>query len=228
MCTVTYIPSKEGFIFTSSRDERYDRRKTEFPITQNKLVFPRDYEAKGTWIASNKQQLCCLLNGAFNKHERKDHYKKSRGLMLLDSFLFDSITDFLNQYDFNNMEPFTLVCVDSNHVHEIRWDEVRIYHTKKSLLDRHIWSSCTLYTSEIMTQREVAFSEWHQKSSIGIDTNYARDFHYTSGKDDPLNAVFLKRETKGTISITSIEQTKDTRSIIYDDLENGVQTFEIK
>ncbi len=226
MCTVTYIPKKEGFIFTSSRDEKYNRRDTEFPVTENKLVFPRDLKAKGTWIASNSKRLACLLNGGFIKHQRKIKYKKSRGLMLLDSFKFPCISSFTTQYNFHGMEPFTLICVDDENVHEIRWDDFNIHHSKKSLSQKHIWSSSTLYSPEIIVNREIWFDEWYDKKN-NLSLEYCREFHYSAGKQDAFNSVFLKRVNKGTISITSIERSSQVHKIVYDDLINPTRNKNI-
>ncbi|MGM0651116.1 MAG: NRDE family protein, partial [Bacteroidota bacterium] len=66
MCTVTYIPSLQGnsFVLTSNRDEK-EYRPTMPPEVYTydncKLVFPRDEEAGGSWIAvSDKGNINCL------------------------------------------------------------------------------------------------------------------------------------------------------------------------
>ena len=105
MCTVTFIPKKEGgFIFTSNRDEAPKRSATELATVEiaGKVVkFPRDAHAKGTWIGmSNKNQLVCILNGAFVKHERKQSYRMSRGIMALDFFSHNGIDDFIKNFVF--------------------------------------------------------------------------------------------------------------------------------
>ncbi len=226
MCTVSYIPTEEGFVFTSSRDERYNRSATEFPIEEAGLTFPRDLEAKGTWIASSQTELRCLLNGGFKYHESQPPYKKSRGIMLLESFTYGSINDFVNVYDFEGMEPFTFICIESHFVHEIRWDFEKIFHIKKSLKEKHIWSSSTLYTPESIAERKTWFDDWFKDKTVDID--FCRTFHYNGGSHDAYNSVLLKRDLKGTISITSVTQDKSLRQMIYDDFENGIRKVSLE
>ena len=87
MCTVTYIPTKNGFCFTSNRDEKASRETIQPTIYINnrkELIFPKDKVAVGTWIATNgSNKITCLLNGAFEGHEKKGPYRKSRGLILI-------------------------------------------------------------------------------------------------------------------------------------------------
>ena len=75
MCTVTFVPTKEGFVFTSNRDE--DPRRAAHNIVEDQrgdrtVFFPQDEGASGTWFAySNEDQFACILNGAFKPHQRK-------------------------------------------------------------------------------------------------------------------------------------------------------------
>ncbi|MEO0339976.1 MAG: NRDE family protein, partial [Bacteroidota bacterium] len=89
MCTVTFIPQQgQDFILSSNRDEQASRSPqglSRIDQFQKELLFPRDTEAGGTWIAaSNKDQVVCLLNGAFELHHRQPPYRKSRGIMVLE------------------------------------------------------------------------------------------------------------------------------------------------
>ncbi|MGB2476316.1 MAG: NRDE family protein, partial [Flavobacteriaceae bacterium] len=83
MCTVTFVPTKNGFIFTSNRDEDPQRAASkliEEKRGEHTITFPQDQGAKGTWFAfSNRQQFVCVLNGAFEPHIRKSSYSMSRG-----------------------------------------------------------------------------------------------------------------------------------------------------
>lgn len=75
MCTVTYIPTKNGFCFTSNRDEKASRETIQPTIYINngmELIYPKDKVAGGTWVAADgKNRIACLLNGAFEGHKKK-------------------------------------------------------------------------------------------------------------------------------------------------------------
>jgi len=62
MCTVTYIPSTEenGFVLTSNRDEKEFRPTSPpeiYAYGNCKLVYPRDEQAGGSWIAINEKGI---------------------------------------------------------------------------------------------------------------------------------------------------------------------------
>ena len=55
MCTVTYIPANDKYFISSNRDERNSRTNAIAPavyeINQKKIIFQKDGEAGGSWIA---------------------------------------------------------------------------------------------------------------------------------------------------------------------------------
>ena len=71
MCTVSFCPSREGWLLTSSRDVKLSRPKASFPVErkvggEGMILYPEDGLAKGTWIGTNAMGVSvCLLNGAF-------------------------------------------------------------------------------------------------------------------------------------------------------------------
>lgn len=232
MCTVTFRPTPNGFVFTSSRDERYDRSTTIFPDheigKQGPILFPRDSEAKGTWFATNEHRLLCLLNGAFTKHARKESYVKSRGIMLLEAFEYSSITSFVEDYDLEGVEPFTLIWLEHapNKISELRWTGTELVLTPKNELQDHIWSSSTLYDSQAIEKREQWFQTWIEKHPDPLQKPSL--FHYQAGVDDQHDSVLLKRESKGTVSITSCIKEGNSCSITYDEFKNDVQTIDLR
>ena len=83
MCTVTYLPNNNGdFIFTSSRDEEVQRKTLAPEIytkDETRFVYPKDLVGGGTWIAtSDQERLVCLLNGAYEAHDKKKTSEKSK------------------------------------------------------------------------------------------------------------------------------------------------------
>ena len=100
MCTVTYLPQgNDHFLLTSNRDEMPSRSPRSITVSEfagQKLAFPRDEMAGGTWLAvSDHNRLACLLNGAFERHDRNPPYRMSRGVMVLEYFTYRDTADFL-------------------------------------------------------------------------------------------------------------------------------------
>ncbi|MEO8147531.1 MAG: NRDE family protein [Bacteroidia bacterium] len=230
MCTVTFLPlNNSDFVLTSNRDEQTIRKPALSPTIYNVhnslLVFPKDLQAEGTWIATSGIQFTlCLLNGAFKKHERKGSYRKSRGLMLLDFFKYNNVNAFLNGYDFNDIEPFTLLILNTGGRHpqltEVRWDGEIIYPKEIDTTVPHIWSSATLYNKETIAARENWFTEFLSKQTT-YNENTVLDFHHFGGNGDRGNSLVMNRDNVvRTVSITSIARKNNLTNMIYKDVIN--------
>ncbi|WP_200837016.1 NRDE family protein [Dyadobacter sp. 3J3] len=222
MCTVSYLPYQNGFILTSSRDEKLVRPVARLSdpvmIHDQEVTFPKDPLGQGTWIATSKTKTVCLLNGAFTAHLPKPPYKHSRGLVVLDVFDYFSIGNFAANYDFSGLEPFTLLLIEKRRLLVLRWNGKRLFMADKDASIPHIWSSATLYAPEIIEKREDWFKKW-LNSQDNFSLENIRKFHKTAGDGDLENAVFMRRENLyATVSLTSVVQTRDQMEMIYEDL----------
>ena len=216
MCTVTFIPTKEGFVFSSNRDEDPQRAAQNLVEDERgdlKVYFPQDKGASGTWFAySNADQFACVLNGAFEPHQRKEFYTMSRGIMALAYFDYTTIDEFIHAFNFEGMEPFTLILYNKGDFKELKWDEVELHVRSLSVQDIHLWSSATLYNQEWWLDRSVNFKEFvarKQPNQVGI-----MDYHKTVlpfvpealqallGSSSPLTNLPVK-----TTSVSSLEKT---------------------
>jgi hypothetical protein len=235
MCTVTYLPLPEqGFIITSTRDEKTIRKPAlppeKYNIHGRQVYFPRDTDAGGTWIsASPGGHTLCLLNGGFVKHESNPPYRKSRGLVLLDFYRFNDIAGFRDHYDFNGIEPFTLLIrnfhgtvqvVEGTQFEELRWDGEQVHHTALNPERPAIWSSVTLYTAEVISQRNQWFEQWlagDPEFTVGSAVN----FHKTAGTGNFQNDILMNRDdVVRTVSITSILRDPARHEYYYEDVIN--------
>ncbi|MCB0588683.1 MAG: NRDE family protein [Phaeodactylibacter sp.] len=225
MCTVTYLPLEgANYLLTSNRDEapaRSPQNITRQRIAGQELAFPRDEAAGGTWIAiSNSNRLACILNGAFEKHERRPPYRRSRGLMALDFFEHPSVENFLENYIFEGMEPFTMIILEHGKLLEFRWDEEQQHRKWLDSRKPYIWSSSPLYPPEVRNKREHWFADWLQERQHFLRKDIL-DFHFTAGEGDPWNDVVMNRgDVVRTVSVTSIVKESGIIDMEYYDLLN--------
>jgi hypothetical protein len=210
MCTLTIYPkpNNTGFTLTFNRDEKPER--SSILIEQNTergLIYPKDALHGGTWLAFNPSEMrfACLLNGAFELHRRQLPYRRSRGLVVLDSFEYADVLTFGAQYDFTGIEPFTMVFGQHNLLMELRWDGLK-QHIK--ILDNttpHIYSSCTLYNKTVRQWRENLYAAF-LKTKRSPKTNDLWAFHQTTDALMPENALLMQRPNGPcTVSISQLD-----------------------
>lgn len=222
------MPLSDGFILTSNRDEKKERQ-ADFPKTYpsktGTVTFPKDALAGGTWFAVSETKMICLLNGAFEKHQPKPPYRHSRGKVVLDAFDCLNFEHFRSTYNYHNIEPHTLVMIDFEaeiELVEMRWDGLKKHIKPLDSRTAHIWSSCTLYAPEIISEREKWFADF--VSSNRYEMEQIKNFHKTGGSGDPKNDLLMKRTAElKTISITSFEFRGGQSQFVHENLlENKI------
>lgn len=234
MCTVTYFPlGDDDFILTSNRDET-PLRKTIPPKKYSEngvaLTYPKDEVAGGTWIGiSDKKRLVCLLNGGFENHTRKIPYKMSRGIIVKNILSAEDGVTFINNFDFTNIEPFTLVLVDWKmqlKTYELVWDGVK-KHFKELAQEPKIWSSSTLYTNEMKELRKEWFANFLNDNNE-IDQQEILAFHQNSTLGNPDISPKMKRSYVETVSVTSVKKDDLSISLEYLDFIKDTNTMQKK
>ena len=185
------------------------------------IVFPQDPQAKGTWIAaSNSNQLVCLLNGAFHKHRRRSSYRMSRGLMVLEFFKYSNANQFFEEFDFKDIEPFTMIIFDNGNLYEFRWDEKKQHLLKLDPEQKHIWSSCTLYPPDWQQKRITWFENWQKERKV-FDQPSILNFHKNSGEGNlDYDIVMNRKDIVRTVSITSMFLSPNDIQVSHEDLLN--------
>ncbi|MBL6658221.1 MAG: NRDE family protein [Flavobacteriales bacterium] len=227
MCTVSYIPRNNDFILTSSRDESVNR-PTSTPkkrmLNKESLIFPKDSKSGGTWIASSKSRILCLLNGKINKTVNA-LTKISRGQILLDNFKFLNTKDFLKQIPLKYVEPFILLQVDfekNTHIQEFNWNGEKL--TVRSLDNTipHLWTSTSLYSNEVKQKRHDLLLDWETKNQ----GNNPIDFHLDLKENNSeLFEIKKKKSDILTTSITSVEIKDKKVSFLYSDFISNKSTI---
>lgn len=228
MCTVTFYPlSETKFVLTSNRDELPERGTIPPKIyskNQLNLLFPKDEVAGGTWIgASTRKRVLTLMNGGFVAHTRKEKYKMSRGIIVLNLLEAVDIHAYLEGFDFEGMEPFTVILLDYEPVtklYQIVWDEEKLHLLNLPLKPR-IWSSSPLYSPEMHALREDWFKEYaEERRKFSADELWA--FHHTAGNGDKRVSLKMDRGFLRTKSITRMVISKEKVTSKYHDLQKDL------
>ncbi|GAB3926488.1 NRDE family protein [Larkinella terrae] len=226
MCTVTYIPTGNGVLITSSRDEHKDRPKALPPAahqTGNRnLLYPKDSLAGGTWIVlRDRHSAAVLLNGGSQNHVRKPQYRKSRGQIMLDITGSEEPLASFRTIDLEGIEPFTLILLACGNLLHCTWDGNR-KHIRQLDLDRaHIWSSSTLYKASVQKERETLLENWLSRrprltSSVVLTFHLSPELRYET-------SPARSHPNISTVSITSLELPTHGRATIhYHDLGSDV------
>ena len=229
MCTLSFYPKpteRGGFILTFSRDEAPSRSSVEvIKDPKRGLIFPKDALHGGSWLAMSERtgRVTCLLNGAFTLHERQLPYRKSRGLVLLESFDYAHPRTFCKGYDFDNIEPFTMLLLENQSFIEFRWDGTRRHIKELSLSIPQMWSSATLYDPSVQSRRKGWFYDFLSENNGFVHQTDLWQFHKTERPDEPENALLMRRATGvQTVSLTQIIISNHLQTIKfqYNELRN--------
>lgn len=225
MCTVSFVTSNDKIIITSNRDEQVLRPNAiaphEYSIGCKKVIFPKDPKAGGTWYAIDKMgTVLVLLNGAKEKHEILDNYRKSRGLVVVDMMSSFSAIDFWYKIDLNKIEPFTLVLFQDQRLYQLRWNGFMKEEINLDANQNHIWSSTTLYPKKIREEREKWFFDY-LSSKPNVTEKEMYDFHrYTKDENLENGLVINRNDFLKTLSITQTIIDKHDVVMRYSDLVN--------
>lgn len=232
MCTVSFIPVKDKFFITSNRDEKLTRKNAINPgmfiYNDQKLFFPKDADAGGTWIVMKENgDAGVLLNGAFICHKAEPPYRSSRGIILLDVISSERPSVAFRKMNLQDIEPFTIILLENNCLYEFRWDGTEKYCKQLNVNRPYIWSSATLYDGFVIKKREQWFASFLNDHPTPTQQDIL-NFHRFTGDGDKQNDLLMTREGKyTTVSITSILLTRDRGCINYIDMQNS-SSSEIK
>lgn len=228
MCTMTYIPQEEGkFILTHSRDESIRRGIASPPIKRMiggiKHLFPVDPVGMGTWIGvSEYGRVAGLVNGAKKEHIHKPPYKHSRGRIILDFFTYPDFSGFIDNYSFDDLEPFTLIVFENGKIYEAILDGEGILKRELQPDKPFVYSSSSLYTEKSKHKRKVKFFNWYLQD-MEKDQKSIFEFHKENLFDnEPDKSKVPGDHILKTVSITSVVNMTNEIDMNYLDLVNDI------
>src|SRR6266566_6653524 len=149
MCTVSFLPSPQGFYLAMNRDEKRDRFAALPPeiveFENHRVLFPRE-PTGGTWISANDAGVCLALINWHRIKREPNNGVHSRGEVirkLVGISTSDEISTAVKKLPLRKLRPFRLIAIVSaeNRVIEWRWNLNRLSVRKHSWESRHWFSS---------------------------------------------------------------------------------------
>ncbi len=216
MCVLSYMPTEQGYILTHNRDETVYRPKAIaaawYEHSCGNLFYAKDPLSRGTWMATNGSISMALLNGAFEKHSPKPPYAKSRGGLIIEFFEKSYYKTIPGRSYFSDFENFTLIIVqEAGPIVQLVWDGNALYQSELSTKDRHIWSSCTLYSPEITQQRHALYFEAFSEKK-DYSAGQLLDFHQQADIGDVAHNFIMQR-ANGIRTQCLLQFCKDAQGI---------------
>jgi hypothetical protein len=211
MCTLSFLPTKDGYYAAMNRDERLTRGAAFSPSTfrtGNLLAAYPFEESGGTWIACNQHGLTlALLNWNLPAAQALDK-KRSRGTLipkLIGESNPDEITKALDQSALDGLLPFRLIGISKGHqqIFEWRWDGITLAVLSFPWKPHHWFSSGA---SDEMAERirgqacRVAWLEPDAGSLVWL-----RALHSSHGAVPGPFSVCAHRQDAGTVSYSEVE-----------------------
>jgi len=219
MCTVTYLPKAGGGIVTASRDESPIRNADGLSLhsssDRSEFLIAKEPLHGGTNLAIGKDFTTVLLNGAFLPHKRKLKYRKSRGIVVLDSLNLQSLNEF-ERDDLEGVEPFTLLRFGKD-IEELKWDDSVVNFQTHDLTKPLIVASAVLYSAEARAKRQKWFGDLFSVGSP--NRNEIWSFHLNGGDGDPENDMVMNRHNMVcTVSISQVFTSNVKKEVKHFDL----------
>ena len=225
MCTLTFYPKGPQWLVTFNRDERKERPAAQPPQVydspQGQLWYPRDPQGGGTWFAVNitQNRISCLMNGGYVRHVPQPPYRRSRGLIVLEALTQPDLETWMQGFEGEGMEPFTLMNLDYAHqrVEEYRWTGKVGVLTRHSARVPQIWASATLYEGRGLAWRRMAYQNLLAQHPE-LTPEQVWNFHLQPTHTLEGEGVCLQTPHGGTVSVTQAQISSSSLQLRYQDL----------
>jgi len=212
MCTVTFIPHREGYRLAMNRDERMSRAIASPPaVFQHRgidSIYPRDAEG-GTWIAANSWGIAfALLN--WNDTEALHIKIHSRGSVI--PALIDATESQAAQFALCNLSlegilPFTLLGFFPEEEVLLMWRWNQSSPESQSISwELRQWCSCSLSDAQAAQRRGTTLALALRESDTGSQP-WLRKLHASHVPGDRAFSTCVHRGDVETVSYTELTCT---------------------
>jgi transport and Golgi organization protein 2 len=222
MCTLTFVPTVDGYLAGMNRDELLTRPAALPPEIHErermKLVYPRE-PSGGTWIACNSHgNLLAVLNWNEFQPGSLREKRRTRGLVILCLILEENSfsTDFgLKRLTLDGAFPFRLIGVFQNERKLIEWcwDGGGIQQLTWPWSRKH-WFSSSLSDTSATENRGRVCEASSLDPAVG-SRSWLQTLHRSHEPDPGPYSVCVHRLDASTVSYTEVECDRSSISMRY-------------
>lgn len=220
MCTVSFLPTRSGFMLAMNRDEQKTRPSAILPRRRKTglrdALHPSE-PAGGTWIGVNDAGLSLALINWYSKPQRDRSLCVSRGIVIPHLLAGDDISGvghFLSDLPLDEINPFRLVAVSlaGQAVREWRWDGADLDCRRHGWQRRH-WFSSGL--DEVLANRKRAGVVRAAGDETAQTPAWLRKLHGSHQSERGAFSICMHREEAETVSYTEIVATRSGARMRY-------------
>jgi len=223
MCSLSFLPTKDGFHLLMNRDEQRTRAAASPPQLHAcgglTALYPSE-PSGGTWIGLNDHGLTTALINWYSKPQLESNPAFSRGDIiprLLSSDTIGAAEAILRDLPLRSLNPFRIFMVyeKEERLIECRSDALtmqRIIHPWK----RSHWFSSGYDEARTATIREQTCTVALRDSKTD-PAGLIRDLHRSHSPEKGPFSLCMHREDARTVSFTEIAWTKGSATMAYQD-----------
>lgn len=222
MCTVTWLPTRDGFELRMNRDELRTRTVALPPAIYERegvrYIAPRDVDAGGTWITVNDAGVAvCLLNGPALPDGRSG--SRSRGLLVEDLADARSVAETrvrLTRAVLSVHSPFALLVIEPGAAACVaQWNGSTLV-VDPAAQPSALLTSSSVDLDGVVASRTAVFREFH-RTSRGRDAEMLEEFHRDHSPERGHRSVCMHRADASTVSYTRVTVCRDAALVHYED-----------
>jgi len=214
MCTLSFLPNKDGYLVAMNRDEMKTRATALAPSAHHanslSFLFPQE-PSGGTWIAANSRgNLLALMNANAPDNGALPSKLISRGEIipaLLHEHTPQPMEQALNALLQPGLYPFRLFAIfpATREIFQWTWNGARLTSRPHEWIRNH-WFSSSRSDSRAETERGRACEmSWHPDTPDALA--WLRSLHSSHIPDAGAFSLCVHREDAATVSYTEVESS---------------------
>ncbi len=218
MCTVSFLPSADGFRLAMNRDEKRARVIAEPPRVNKsgtrRAILPRE-PGGGSWIALNDAGVCVALINWHTIAREPRGATRSRGQIveaLACATQLPAIARILKTLPLDRLRPFRLLAIvpASKELVEWRWDLRRLHRRRHAWKPSHWFSSGYDEPQAERVRSEVC-------ATLGPDPRppALRRLHRSHAPERGPFSICMHRKDAATVSYTEVRRNRRQSTMRY-------------